>query len=238
MKPVARWLGPFFLFGAACSAFLLQHCDDASGEVIPEEVTAQSPVETPGPVAPTAVLAEGHALFGDRDYVRSVFYNVFYKVSASADAGATGTLAEFDRLFDIEVLAQQHLFGRACNPLERGTNEDCNANLTNAALRGVESSAGREGTRIQLCRRFVANDAFAARAVRRAGGNMAEAPKAAALPGIVRLFYQDIETGELAQMQKNLANLDDSMVQNAESVSNRWQLLLLAVCETPEWQIL
>jgi hypothetical protein len=43
---------------------------------------------------------------------------------------------------------------------------------------------------------------------------------------------------DLAPLQKSLAALDAEMVKNTEPMIERWRMLLLTVCETPDWQIL
>jgi hypothetical protein len=239
-RPPIRAFAPILALAALGAALLLQHCDDASDSI--EEPVAQTPAPSVPTQAPlTSSLAQSSARFGDRDFVRSVFFNVFSAPLALGDGGAPDAgdnTAAFNGLFDAEIIAQQHLFGRACNPLEKGNGDDCNGNLTNAALKGIESSAGREATRIQLCRRFSANDDFAGRAITRAGGALTAAPNEASFAGIARLFYPDIEPEDLTPLQKSLATLDAEMSKNAEPMLERWRMLLLTVCETPDWQIL
>ena len=178
-----------------------------------------------------AAVATGSIVLGDRDFLESVFRDVF-----DSSIGTADTRNYLNAVLNQEFGPTQQMLGRSCNPLEEGTTERCGGQLTNVNIAmQASTSAIREAARIQVCRRVLANDSLLNIAVLKVRGQQST-PNKASVVAAVGLFYPTLEdTQDLGQ---KLQEMDQVMAQNAETEKNRWRLIFLTLCEAPTWQIL
>ncbi|PWU12688.1 MAG: hypothetical protein C5B49_15865 [Bdellovibrio sp.] len=169
----------------------------------------------------------------DRFQVASAAQEAFSSAQASTAAAIATSVQSH---VDAEIRPVQQFFGRACNPYETGDSSDCNGSLVNSSLAlGATDSSGREAARIQLCRSLVSDDALV-QALQVKVSPTELAPQGSAIAELVGLFYPDLPGDTLVSLVDSLGQLDTVMAQNSEHVMDRWRILALTLCETPEWQ--
>ncbi len=176
---------------------------------------------------------EARPPIGDRDYVESVFKDVFL----SSDS-ALSEIQAVEYYLNSEFLYSAHLWGRPCDPYESGDLSLCGYVYANADLdMAARTSSGREASRLQLCRWMVTNDTLLNRAKAKVADND-PTPNADSVSKVVKLFYPALEETPLASAIAALLDLDRAMARANESVVDRWRILFLTVCETPGWVVL
>lgn len=179
----------------------------------------------------SGVLAQGHIVMGDQEYLQSVFVDVFSV--PDQDPNVTGYIAA---VIQQEFLPEQFMLGRPCDPFETGDLSGCNylvSNIENVML--ASSSAIREAARIQVCRRLLANNYVLANAISKVQGDQ-DTPNDMSVIAAIRLFYPASDNA--LAVQSALLSMDETMAAASENVTDRWRLLFLTLCESPSWQIL
>lgn len=183
------------------------------------------------PVSVTGAVATGNILIGDRDFLESVFIDVFDSPTASQNVRGY-----INAVLIQEFGPTQQMLGRSCDPLEQGTLYHCSGQISNVDIAMVPtSSAIREAARVQVCRRLIANDDVLANVLAKIQGRQST-PNEASVTAAIQLFYPAQESA--LQVGDKLLQMDEVMAENVETVKNRWRLILLTLCEAPTWQIL
>lgn len=176
-------------------------------------------------------ISANQLVMGDKEYLESVFTDVFGSPSLSQENKNVLQSILFQ-----EFTPQQQVLGRACDPIREGSTYGCYYSLTNAETGlSAASSAIREGARIQVCRRMIANEPLFQNAVAKIKGN-SSTPTDQSIGSAIELFFPAREPDSV--LQNALSRLDGAMATNSESADNRWRMLLLTLCESPSWQIL
>lgn len=226
-----KWIPILFLSSVVITIF--QNCAPnmflaARGDGMTNNLSIDHP-DISGPNL--AKTAAGHILVGDREYLESVFLDVFSSPQASPDEQNYINAVIYQ-----EFAPEQQMLGRSCDPLQDGTLNRCNYSLTNVDTAMLaNSSAIREAAQVQVCRRLLANDGVLAVVLGKIRGSQS-APTDQSIAGMIELFFP-VQDG--AQDAKSaLLELDRAMAQKPESLTDRWRLLLLTVCESPSWQVL
>jgi hypothetical protein len=177
------------------------------------------------------VIMQSHVVLGDREYLESAFSNVFSQ--AGVTSGQSGYLAN---VLLQEFLPQQGSLGRACDPLYDGSIENCYYLIDNANINmSAASSSIREAARIQVCRRLLANDLLLQAMIGQVSGNQST-PNAQSVTAIIQQYYPAKDSAP--SLIDSLLNLDATMAKQGESTADRWRLIFLALCESPEWEVL
>lgn len=165
--------------------------------------------------------------------VTSTLENIF-----QADSSSSSDRKAFIDLIRAEIRPQQHAFGRPCDIIATGNYSDCFYNLTNLEMGMWKSTSTiREASRIQLCRRLVANNSLLKTAVNQVTGKDLT-PTEDSLKKAVKLFYPAWEDDSLGNVVQALVALDYKMAMNSEPISDRWRMVFVTICETPYWEIL
>lgn len=184
-------------------------------------------------VTPTAERTSVGITLIDQLGVTSTLENIFQTESS----GSSDRKAFFD-LIHAEIHPQQHAFGRPCDIIATGNYSDCFFNLTNLEMGMWKStSTVREASRIQLCRRLVANNNLLNTAVNQVKGKDLT-PTEASLRKVVTLFYPAWEDDSLGNVIQALVALDYKMALNSEPIFDRWRMVFVTICETPYWETL
>jgi hypothetical protein len=182
-------------------------------------------------IAAQGAVVTGNIKIGDRDYLESVFTDVFASPKLTREE-----IGYLNAVLNQEFGTTQQLLGRSCDPIETGTADRCYGQLTNAdTVMLANSTSIREAARIQVCRRLFANDSLLGVVIGKIQASETT-PSAETVTAAIELFYpaQDSALGVLPA----LLNLDQQMAAASESVSDRWRLIFLTVCESPTWQVL
>jgi hypothetical protein len=155
-----------------------------------------------------------------------------------------GLIDFIDWVLDEEILGRSSDFGRACDLTDPLFSEqvpgDCRFSTANATTDRIKpSSISREASRIQACRRTIGHDEVA-RYFRDGIQSMAKvagaAPTNESVKTIHGLFFLGQEIpGDLVT---RALDLYEDMGRNGETLNDRWKMLFLIFCESPDWQYL
>lgn len=182
-------------------------------------------------VPPALPPPQAELTLGDRDYIASVLKEIFTP---------TGHEAFLDDVLSAEIRSSMGLFGGTCNVYSSEGLSDCSLQypgqfLTNDVAGPVRqpTSAAREARRLRACERIIDRPAAVQAALRKIPkASLDERPGALQLAAAFDLFYPGQPLP--ADTQRALAALVDD-AKNAPDES--WQLLLLALCQSPGWQL-
>jgi hypothetical protein len=175
-------------------------------------------------------VAKGTLPLGDRDFLHSVFANIF----ASNDQNVINFL---NAVMNQEFGEVQGMLGRPCEVASDGSAIPCNSSFANIDVAmGASTSSIREAARIQSCRRLFANDTMLAVAIGHARGGTVGEPDPLGISTAIRLFYPAQDT--VQEIAGDLEQFNEKMIQGGETAANRWRALFLVLCEAPTWQIL
>lgn len=176
---------------------------------------------------------QSKVVLGDRDYLESVFRDVF--LSDQSSINDVNTLNYF---IAVELSPMTHILGRSCDVSETGDGRRCEYLTSNTQLAmNAATSSAREAARIQLCRRATSHQSLLLQAVNKVRGTNST-PNDQSILNIVRLFYPFIDDVSASEIQSSLAKIDRDMKQASELPEDRWRILVLTVCESPGWEIL
>lgn len=222
------WLGSWIIGGLLINGIFV----NCSG---PFQVTPQTldlPSNHPdveGLVAPKP--AQSQVQLADREFIESFLRDVF------TSREPTGAEHEaLSQIFMAEFGPTQHHLGGSCSIYDEGSMRGCYYVTTNQFNPFyASSSSAREGSRYQVCRRLVAHPTLMA-AVLSKFPERTSTPDDASLAVAVSLFYPDFQ--EPHEIIASLRELDQAAAFNREPVADRWRLIVLALCESPGWQIL
>lgn len=195
-----------------------------------EEASLALPLEHPSIERETkTAVAKGELRMGDRDFIESVFLDVF----SSGDPGAQGFL---EAVLYQELAVNQHVLGRSCEPAEDGSSHDCAGAMPNMDLpMDPKTSSIREAVRIQTCRRLLANDTMLGIVIQKTKGP-GPAPDAASIEKAIRLFYPAQDSAQEAA--RMIMKMDEQIARDGNNDYDRWRAVLLILCESPTWQML
>lgn len=90
---------------------------------------------------------------------------------------------------------------------------------------------------MQLCMRLTASDELIANLrtrVQTEAGSLAADPSAESVRSLYQLFFIGQEPSP--EMTQKLLELDTLMRNQLENLNDRWRMLILSVCESPDWQ--
>jgi hypothetical protein len=168
---------------------------------------------------------------GNRDYINSVFNDVF-------PPQTSGQQNQLNQILQPEVRMQIGLFGGPCNIYSSEGLTDCpsgNIFTQETALPfNQQSTSSREARRLRVCESVMDLDWAVAAAVGNIdGASPTQLPTAAQITAAFQLFYVGQDPG--ADILSALQNL---IAQQWSSPSEAWKALFLAVCVSPGWQIL
>jgi hypothetical protein len=195
---------------------------------------APAPVELPDAgvtVPPSLPPPQAELTLGDRDYIASVLKEIFTP---------TGHEPYLDDVLRTEIRASIGLFGGACNVYSSAGLSDCGlqqatqyqTNDVTAPAR-QPTSAAREARRLRACEQIVDRPAAIEAALMKIPkASLDRVPDATQLAAAFDLFYPGQPMP--AEAQQALAALVND-VKNTPGES--WQLLLLALCQSPGWQL-
>jgi hypothetical protein len=175
---------------------------------------------------------------GDRKYIEGVFTEIF-------DSASYPTTGLHDRpgvegAFNT-TLKQPNVFGRACDVDSSSSAQDCAGDRLTATTAPpmAESSTVRQLNVFTICD-IAINQANGPKAAAEkigelTGGNLNEI-SSTNLPKIFTLFYRarDMSSDEL----NSYMTFNSTLKSRNLTVTERWQSILLMVCESPDWQIL
>lgn len=221
----------FFLIGLGCGMFF-QNCTGAGFAAKPATVTTVDlPYGHPSIDITSGPVMSGQIVLGDQLFISSVYRDVFDSPSASAAAKTF-----LQNVLYTELNKVQQSLGRSCDPLSDGNLRNCQYMISNAdTAMNAASSAIREASRIQTCRRLLASNEVLSNVVAKIG-QIQTPPAADTISAAIGLFYPANPIVQGAQT--DLANLDQSMANGKETASDRWRILLLTLCESPTWEVL
>ena len=175
-------------------------------------------------------VAKGSLPMGDIDYVHSVLADVFH--SANPDVLSFISAMRYEELGEIQAM-----MGRPCEVSTDGSYYPCNNSLSNIDVAmGASTSSIREAARIQVCRRYLANDTMLSVAIGNARDGSVGEPDAQAVAKAIRMFYP--ASDEAQNVLGDLMNLDTKMKSAGETSADRWRMIFLTLCESPGWQVL
>lgn len=206
-----------------------QNC--AKHNFVESSVNLSSLSQSHPDLEPVLEKTTSEILLIDRVGVNSLLSDVFLtNVSSASD------IAAFQNLFSAEVLLQQHMYGHPCDIVANGSTLDCGYNFANLTIGMSQSSSTiREASRVQMCRRLVAQDGLLNTLVARIRGKDVT-PTSESLQTAIQLFYPAWEdNGEIVSA---LQSLDYKMAVSSESIKDRWRVIILTICESPYWEIL
>lgn len=217
----------FLIFFVVGSTF--QNC--ANHSFVENSVNLSSLSQDHPDPQPVLEKSTSELLLIDRVGVHSLLSEVFLTNVLNAT-----DIAAFHGLFNAEVLLQQHMYGHPCDIIASGSTLDCGYNYANLTIGMSQSSSTiREASRVQMCRRLVAQDGLMNTLVARIKGEDVT-PTSESLQRAIQLFYPSWEdNGEIII---ELQSLDYKMAMNSESTKDRWRMIILTICESPYWEIL
>lgn len=178
-------------------------------------------------------LVASKLVLGDKEYLESVFRDVF------APAGTPQGIVQFvDAVLNDEFVPAQNVLGQPCSVVEQASSAPCHGILLNMrTTTSPSTSTIREAARMQVCRRLVENDSVLSHFVARVRGSD-PSPVATSAAAVVRSFYPNAPDALVSETAVELLNLDREMARNSERLIDRWRMLVLVPCESPDWQAL
>lgn len=187
---------------------------------------------------PTTLESQQELRLADRNYVSSVFTNVF------------GTSSAVTTIVNTYIKDKLEDFGGPCDPAKTTVltstplSRICAGNYSNSRMNYMTPSTSiREANRIKACLGALSNDnalrtgianAFETTVDQINFGSLAQ-PNEEAILRISRLFYR----GRVLEstVVSALSNLAASAAVSQAPLES-YRLVFLAICESPEWQIL
>lgn len=147
----------------------------------------------------------------------------------------------YDSMIDFEILPNQHLLGRPCNPYEDGDLARCISPANASLAMTTATSAGREATKIQICRRLASRNELINQLAISVSTEKEVTPSENSMQNLILRFYPGLENDHsrlehLNELKQSLLDLDQQMAENSERADDRWRILFLTVCETADWQ--
>jgi hypothetical protein len=216
----------------ACDGSIAMPVSPVAAQQPPVTVTPQPPPPSPPPPPAAVVLPpQSELVLGDRDYIASVLREIFTP---------TGHEADLDAVLQAEIRGGIALFGGACNLYSTAGLSDCSQQYKYQLDTGDISardrqppSAAREARRMRACERIVDLPSAVHAAVSKIpAAHLEAAPGDAQIAGAYDLFYPGQPLP--SSTRDALAVLvEESKASPGES----WQLLLLALCQSPGWQL-
>ncbi len=188
-------------------------------------------------VNPTQKTSESKILIMDRLQLESFLTEIFGEsIKAVIDANIR---------YDFEA------FGMPCDPYSPNGVNDClntkmniypnETNFATAIAYSTYSTNGninsvREGLRINVCDQVIQNDISLSYAISKLPANLNSAPNIINLRQAVDLFFPFAENNE------NLTQILSTNIFTSEfdklSSANKWRAIFLALCYSPDWQVL
>lgn len=165
-------------------------------------------------------------------HLKAIFYDEDLSQSAKSYANT---------VLDVEALSRGNSFGGACDyadPLDANVPEgDCLREGSSPTLDvNVSPSIHRQGHHQQLCLRLLASDEiltnFRWRVQAEIGENSADLTTRS-LQSIYQYFFIGQTMSEKALQE--FLRLDEEMRRSSETINDRWRLVTMIVCESPDW---
>lgn len=226
-----RKLIPTFLFFLVIGVTFSAAFQNCSPQHLESFSSNSLPLNHPDVTGASNEIIELPAL-GDRDYLKSVYLQIFSSGTNNEE------IPHLEYRFDVETNPHQHLLGRSCNPMETGDNVICHHSPSNTEIPMItQSSSARSAVRIQVCRRMVENDHVLQWTLAKLSQKDAP-PNDTAISEAASWFYPHLEASQKQELQQSLKVLNTEMSKKSESVTNRWRMLILALCESPGWEVL
>jgi hypothetical protein len=178
-------------------------------------------------VAPPAQAVQ----LGHKHYVSAMLREVF--AGPQSSAGYLGALDAHIRYW-IDNKGSQ--FGAACNQYDSNGVGFCDNAVSNVngPLR-LDDNLVRESFRIRACEEILHNDEAVAAALSKIQ-RTSETPELESLEQAAGLFYR----GEPppSGFVETLLELDRDLAKAKESVGERWRMMFIMICESPDWQMI
>ena len=184
------------------------------------------------PVLEEPVASSQSPILGSSKFVSNVISDI---VTTPASQGTFQYVNLKYSVISMWTERQPHLFGGSCNIYSSWSLADCERVAGNQSA-PIRAPMGilRAAATLQVCQRiFGAEDALENARAKIQGGH--QAPTAQSIQSAIELFYRgrDIDPS----LATELSSIESSEV-GGESVSARWQFILVMICESPGWQVL
>jgi len=154
-------------------------------------------------------------------------------------------------IIDANIRYSFEAFGLPCDPYSQNGVNDClntkmniypnETNFATAIAYSTYSTDGninsvREGLRMNVCDQIIQNDISLSFALSKLSASLNSAPTVANLRQIVELFFPFADNNEdLVQvLSRNIFTNDF----NNLSSPNKWRVIFLTLCYSPDWQVL
>ncbi len=168
---------------------------------------------------------------GHKHYVSAMLREVFASPQSSA-----GYVAALDAHIRYWIDNKGSQFGAACNQYDSNGVGFCDNAVSNVngPLR-LDDNLVRESFRIRACEEILHNDESVTAALSKIQ-RTSEAPDTSSLEQATALFYRgEPPSGDFVE---TLRALDEDLVKANESMMNRWRMMFIMICESPDWQMI
>ncbi len=191
-----------------------------------ETSLASLAMEHPG--SSKLTLPKQRILVGNKVYVASLMRNIFSRTAE--DDGLEGHINQW-------IMNRPAQFGGSCSTYDSYSQRDCGGDVSNVNLApATDDNTIRESFRLQFCRNILGYDEFVISALGKVGLTVDQAPNPKSILLTYSLFYQDQEASPM--VIDSLVDLDRTLMQTSEPLTERWRAQLLLLCESPGWQLL
>ena len=179
------------------------------------------------PAPQSATLPTQRVQVGNKIYVAQLMREIF--------TSTTNPVPRLEDLIDAWIFNRGGQYGFGCDPYGTHSGRDCGGEVTNSTLPlQADDSTVRESFRLQFCQNVLGTDQ-GVHAVLEKINLRSVVPTSESVKQAYDLFYRSDEASE--HTISILLDLDRSLALQKEPEIERWRALILALCESPDWQI-
>lgn len=167
----------------------------------------------------------------DRQGVESFFSNLLLDENSSIE-----TVNLFNKILSEEIITQQHMFGRSCDPFVTGNMNACGNNLSNLNIALTQPpSTIRFASKIHLCRRLLSNYNLLTPLLEK-NHLVNISPNPVNISLAISLYFPAMEfnQNDYNALNRLILEMNNSGIDGY----HQWMIIMTTLCESPYWEVL